>query len=89
MDRKPSIRRETKSARVCTRMVAADVKTGKKESRAEYAAPLAMLKQLSSNAATTLRRRSQGNVLHTLASIAVRLPLRVCAIFDKTCPASV
>ncbi len=70
--------RETKSARVCTRMVAADVNTGKKESNAEYAAPFAMLKQLSLNAATTLRRSSHGTVFQysrTIASIAVERTL--------------
>src|SRR5690348_2960868 len=61
-ERKPSSVLATKSARVCTRIVAAEVSTGKKDSRAEYAAPLAMLKQPSSNAAMMLRRRSQKNV---------------------------
>src|SRR5262249_50554242 len=57
-----SIVRETNSARVCTRMVAAEVKTGKNESNAEYAAPLAVLKQPSSKLANRLRRSSQAKV---------------------------
>jgi hypothetical protein len=43
-------------------MVAADASTGKNESIAEYAAPLAMLKQPSSKLAMTLRRSSQTKV---------------------------
>ena len=53
---------ETKSARVITRMVAAEVRTGKKESSAEYAAPLAMEKQPSSMAARRVRRSRKGKV---------------------------
>src|SRR5580658_3795457 len=49
-------------ARVCTRMATAEVSTGKKASSAEYAAPLAMDRQLSSRAEITLRCNSQKNV---------------------------
>ena len=53
---------ETKSARVITRMVAADVRTGKNESSAEYAAPFEMEKQPSSMAARSVRRSRKGRV---------------------------
>src|SRR5580658_9295167 len=51
----------TKSARICTRTVAAVVRTGKNESNAEYAAPLAIVNRPSSNDANSARRRRYGN----------------------------
>src|SRR5579871_1157188 len=60
-ERASSMVRATNSARVWTRIVAAEVITGKNESSAEYAAPLAVLIQPSSNVATRLRRRSHPN----------------------------
>ena len=52
---------ETNRARLSTRIVAAEVSTGKNESSAEYAAPFAVPRQLSLNAETKLRRSSLPN----------------------------
>ncbi len=61
--------RATKSARVCTRMVAAEVSTGKNERSDEYAAPLAMPKQPSSRAESKVRFSRKGRCLRTAVTV--------------------